>query len=86
MQEITEEGVSGNWLIPTARAKAIPAAATVIRHHFFDEKIKQHLCASCLLDCKCRHAGPHPSELTALSPPIHIPQGPPTSGARRRSW
>lgn len=44
LEEIAADGVSGNWLIPSARAKAIPAAATVVRHHFFDERIRQHLC------------------------------------------
>lgn len=44
MKDIAAE-VNGSWLIPSARAKAIPAAATVVRHHFFDERIRQHLCA-----------------------------------------
>jgi hypothetical protein len=50
LQEIAAEGVSGNWFIPTARAKAVPAAATVVRHHFFDQQIKRHLCTCCPLE------------------------------------
>lgn len=44
LEDIAAEGISGNWLLPSNRVRAAPMAATVVRHRFFDERIKEHLC------------------------------------------
>lgn len=94
LEEIAAEGITGSWLIPSSRAKAIPAAATVVRHRFFDEKIKAYLCGLHGLHRHtpgfgCPEAGTaRDLTIAILTDPTttqHTYQGPPTSGARRRS-